>query len=62
MPYQGEVAMLFLTKLWCSLNYRYCKASEYLAHQRGDGPESAEFGSLAMDWQREYLMTGSKLT
>jgi hypothetical protein len=50
-----------LVKLWCSMQYRYCMSSAYLASQRGDGVAAADFLCRASDWQREYLMAGRSM-
>lgn len=37
-------------RLWYSLNARYCRASAYLASQRGDAVGVADFESRAEEW------------
>jgi len=50
-----------LRKIFCSLNYRFCKVEAYLAENRGELIMAADYASRAMDWNREYLMTGRKM-
>jgi hypothetical protein len=50
-----------LRRLWISLNFRYCMSSAYLAQQRGEMLEAADFLTRASEWEREYLMCGRRL-
>lgn len=42
-------------KAWLSLNYRYCKANEYLATQRHDTIEAVWWARQANTWQDEWM-------
>jgi hypothetical protein len=43
-----------LSRWWSSLNYRYCKANEYLAIQRHDVFEAVWWSRLAHDWKEKW--------
>lgn len=57
MRFQAE-ANMFLRKWWArtfaSINYRHCKANEYLATQRHDIIEAVWWARQANTWQNEW--------
>ena len=48
-------------RFWYAQNYAYCKSNEYLAMHQDKLLESADWGSRASHWEREYQMLGRSL-